>query len=203
MWRAVRRVPEFLRASDEQMRRDQDLIRRKNLGTLKSVCLVYTLLLLAYSVTAFFLFDRHPAARPVRDFRCRPARLRHLASQRPDQPASIQTGPSHVHPPVPVDYGLRHRRLGFPVSRPARHLFFAGFGRHGRGFPLFLPPAFSLPDAVHRGFHRAGGAAQSPGCAGIRYMGRHPGLYHRPVLRRCCRQAAGQRFPLPCPLDAA
>ena len=56
MWRAVRRVPEFLRASDEQMRRDQDLIRRKNLGTLKSVCLVYTLLLLAYSVTAFFLF---------------------------------------------------------------------------------------------------------------------------------------------------
>ena len=60
MWRAVRRVPEFLRASDEQMRRDQDLIRRKNLGTLKSVCLVYTLLLLAYSVTAFFLFDSIP-----------------------------------------------------------------------------------------------------------------------------------------------
>ncbi len=57
MWRAARRVPEFLRASDEQMRRDQDLIRRKNLGTLKSVCLVYTLLLLAYSVTALFLFD--------------------------------------------------------------------------------------------------------------------------------------------------
>ena len=60
MWRAVRRVPEFLRASDEQMRRDQDLIRRKNLGTLKSVCLVYTLLLLAYAVTALFLFDSIP-----------------------------------------------------------------------------------------------------------------------------------------------
>ena len=96
MWRAVRRVPEFLRASDEQMRRDQDLIRRKNLGTLKSVCLVYTLLLLAYAVTALFLFDSIPlrvlygifvAAQLAFDFSASGPARRHTDGSRPCAPS--------------------------------------------------------------------------------------------------------------------
>lgn len=60
MARYRNRLPAFFWASDEQIRQDQERILRKNLGILKSLCLVYTLLLLAYSITSFFFFSSIP-----------------------------------------------------------------------------------------------------------------------------------------------
>ena len=56
MGRYVKRIASLLRESDRQIRHDRDIVRRKNLETLESVSIAYTILLIIYAVFAFFLF---------------------------------------------------------------------------------------------------------------------------------------------------
>lgn len=56
MGRNIKRITSLLRESDNQIRQDRDLVRSRNLAFLRSVGLVYTILLLAYAVGAFLFF---------------------------------------------------------------------------------------------------------------------------------------------------
>lgn len=56
MGRNIKRITSLPRDSDNQIRQDRDLVRNRNLASLRSVSLVYTILLLAYAVSALFLF---------------------------------------------------------------------------------------------------------------------------------------------------
>ncbi len=56
MGRNIKRITSLLRESDNQIRQDRDLVRSRNLASLRSVSLIYTILLLVYAAGALFLF---------------------------------------------------------------------------------------------------------------------------------------------------